>query len=204
MSIAAFLDAVDAIVERNIAANTPEKIPSELDNLISRSGVIRDYASGLISSAGSFVTDNTTQPEQEVFGTIAKQGEADFAKTVKGVMKDVSQDVVRLLRQDKSIKEVSERLQLRYGRLRNVADTIALTSRTALSRANRINKAEKAGVKRLKYFGAPAERDFCVEHLDNIYTIEQIRQMDNGQGLEVLYYMGGFRCRHSWLPVLDV
>jgi hypothetical protein len=203
MSIAAFLDAVDAIVERNIAANTPEKIPSELDSLISRSGVIRDYASGLISSADSFVTDNTTQPEADVFDTIAKQGAADFAKTVRGVMKDVSQDVVRLLRQDKSIKEISDRLQLRYGRLRYVADTIALTSRTALSRANRINKAERAGVKRLKYFGAPAERDFCVEHLNNIYTIEEIRRMDNGQGLEVLYYAGGFRCRHSWLPVVE-
>jgi hypothetical protein len=204
MSISAFLDAVEAIVERNIAANTPEKIPSELDNLISRSGVIRDFASGLISSADSFVTDNTTQAEQAVFDTIAKQGEADFAKTVRGVMKDVSQDVLRLLKQDASIRDISSRLELRYGRLRHVADTIALTSRTALSRANRINKAEKAGVKRLRYFGAPAERDFCVERLNNIYTIEEIRRMDNGQGLEVLYYCGGFRCRHSWLPVLDV
>lgn len=203
MSISAFLDAVDAIVERNIAANTPEKIPSELDNLISRSGVIRDFASGLISSADTFVTDNTTRPEADVFYMIAADGGADFAKTVKGVMKGVSQDVMRLLRQDKSIREISDRLQLRYGRLRNVADTIALTSRTALSRANRINKAERAGVKRLKYFGAPAEREFCVEHLNNIYTIEEIRRMDNGQGLEVLYYCGGFRCRHSWLPVVE-
>ncbi len=198
MSIPNFLDAVQAIIQRNVKNGTPERIDGELADLVRRSNVVQDYASGLISSADSFVTDNTTQPEADVFESIAKNGQADFAKTVRGIMKDVSQDVVRLLGQDKSIREISDRLQLRYGRLRNVADTIAVTSRTALSRANRIQQSERAGVKRFKYAGPPAEREFCVEHLNNSYTLEQIRQMDNGQGLEVLYYCGGFRCHHQW------
>ena len=202
MSINAFLTEVRRIVERNISANTPDRIESELLAFVQASNVVRDFASTLASQADSFVTDNTTRPEAAVFEDIAKQGAADFAKTVRGVMRDVAADVMRLLREDASTRTISERLQLRYGRLSHVADTIALTSKTALSRANRIANAEKGGVKRFRYFGPPAEREFCFERLNNVYTIEQIRRMDNGHGLEVLYYCGGFRCRHQWLPEL--
>jgi len=39
-----------------------------------------------------------------------------------------------------------------------------------------------------------------MKHLGNIYHIDEIEKLDNGQGLDVMTYCGGYNCRHMWLP----
>ena len=48
------------------------------------------------------------------------------------------------------------------------------------------------------------ERDFCKEHYNKIYTIEEIQALNNGQGLDVLTYAGGYNCLHWWMPAGEV
>jgi len=36
-----------------------------------------------------------------------------------------------------------------------------------------------------------------------VVTKDQMRKLDNGQGLGVLVYCGGYNCRHSWSPVSE-
>lgn len=43
-------------------------------------------------------------------------------------------------------------------------------------------------------------RQFCIDHVDGIYTEEEIRAMDNGQGLPVIRYVGGYNCMHELIP----
>lgn len=45
------------------------------------------------------------------------------------------------------------------------------------------------------------ERDFCANLTDKglSYTREQINDMDNGQGMNVMVSGGGWRCRHTWI-----
>jgi len=65
-----------------------------------------------------------------------------------------------------------------------------------------------AGLNKAAYFGpfrAGATRIFC-EHLlssGQLYTENQIRGMDNHQGLPVLRYCGGYNCMHEWLWVSE-
>jgi len=42
-------------------------------------------------------------------------------------------------------------------------------------------------------------RPFCRERVGKVYSIEEIRAMDNGQGLAVEYFCGGWNCRHRWV-----
>ncbi|MFA5322922.1 MAG: hypothetical protein WC373_09640, partial [Smithella sp.] len=62
---------------------------------------------------------------------------------------------------------------------------------------------EQAGIEKFLYDGMPAQRPFCKEHLGHVYTLEEIMQMDNGQGLDVLTSLGGYNCVHFWTPVVE-
>lgn len=68
----------------------------------------------------------------------------------------------------------------------------------------------RSGVDGPKVLPDGRTRDFCTNLLraNKLYTIEEIRKMDNGFGLSVFDYGGGFwtqpdgsvspRCRHAW------
>lgn len=97
--------------------------------------------------------------------------------------------------------------------------TIANTTLQGFDRtlSNRI--AEKAGITTFIYLGPDdgITRRFCasvlstggdaefnipaLETKEPIYTQEQIDDMDNGQGLPVSQFAGGYNCRHSWNPI---
>ncbi len=78
--------------------------------------------------------------------------------------------------------------------------TVAQTAKDGLAQGQKIEDAKKAGVKYFRYTGpAAGARPRCGEWLGKIYSINEIDHLDNGQGLPVLYYMGGWNCRHRWV-----
>lgn len=90
------------------------------------------------------------------------------------------------------------------------------TSIQAFNRTVTINKAKDLGFDAFEYLGPDdgVTRPFCVKTLAGkapgvkaralpIYTADEISKMDNGQGLPVMNYCGGYNCRHQWRPVSD-
>lgn len=81
------------------------------------------------------------------------------------------------------------------------------TSLAAFDRTVTVKKAEDNGLELFVYRGPDDKitRPFCAKVLEQrdppIYTIDEIRKMDNGTGLDVLTYGGGYNCRHQWSPV---
>lgn len=63
--------------------------------------------------------------------------------------------------------------------------------------------AEEVGLTHYLYTGPKdgITRPFCRQLIDLVVTKDQMRKLDNGQGLGVLVYCGGYNCRHSWSPV---
>jgi hypothetical protein len=80
---------------------------------------------------------------------------------------------------------------------------------SGFSRTVTAKKAQEFELDLFLYYGANDKitRDFCQETLEErdppIYTIDEIKQMDNGQGLDVLTYGGGYNCRHQWIPISE-
>ena len=73
-----------------------------------------------------------------------------------------------------------------------------------------IFKSKKAGLDKFKYTGTLVEdsRKHCRDHLNKVYTIEKIRKEWSGQWQgkqegDPFVVRGGYRCRHTWLPVAD-
>ena len=63
--------------------------------------------------------------------------------------------------------------------------------------------AESAGLDLYLYTGPKdgITRPFCNELINLVVTKDQMNKLNNGQGLGVLVYGGGYNCRHSWSPV---
>lgn len=85
-------------------------------------------------------------------------------------------------------------------------ETLANTGLAGFQRTVILAKAQDLGFNLFIYLGPDdkATRPFC-ERLLNvdppIFSIQEINQMDNGQGLPVMQYGGGYNCRHQWRPI---
>jgi hypothetical protein len=93
------------------------------------------------------------------------------------------------------------------------------TAVLSFERTITVRKALQSGSTLFLYIGPDDKvtRDFCLCILEGrssstfgiqgksppIFTLEEIKAMDNGQGLEVLTACGGYNCRHSWNPVSE-
>jgi len=84
-------------------------------------------------------------------------------------------------------------------------ETILNTLLIANNRAKVIENAKKRGINQLRYEGPTGalSRDFCKSRVGKVYTIEEIELMDNQQRLPVLYFCGGYNCRHRWVVVIE-
>lgn len=69
------------------------------------------------------------------------------------------------------------------------------------NRVARLEMANSAGLQHALYYGQIASntRPFCGLMVGKIMSREQIAALDNGQGLDVLTFCGGYNCIHSWL-----
>jgi|GEM_PF-1975349 len=113
---------------------------------------------------------------------------------------DTVKKYTRKLANESEINQAIKRLGLveeRY--IRTINNSIQM----AMGRAGAVEQSTKLGTEWFRYDGPKTGcRKFCADHLGKIYNISEIEQMNNGQGLPVLYFMGGYNCRHRWVPVI--
>lgn len=115
--------------------------------------------------------------------------------------------VRRLDRRGYREQRIRERIAREFDLARHHATTLSTTLQLALSRATLVERTQRDHVQRYTYVGPRlGARAFCQALLDQAaggktWTITEIERMDNGQGLPVLYFCGGYNCRHHWMPV---
>lgn len=79
--------------------------------------------------------------------------------------------------------------------------TLATTALAQFNNQLTLAGAEASGATAFAYFGpiSPSTRPFCRAHAGKIFTLDEIDQMDNGQGISVRSSLGGYNCRHYWV-----
>lgn len=103
--------------------------------------------------------------------------------------------------------------------VRNI-NTELNTGMLAFSRSVTVKKAEELGLQYGLYTGPEDKvtRPFCNHLLGNaqgefssmpsrqshVYTLEEIKAMENGQSLDVRQFGGGWNCRHTWSFIDEV
>jgi hypothetical protein len=91
-------------------------------------------------------------------------------------------------------------------RLGNTAErhlgTVVQTAQDGIAQAQKFSDVRHAGIEHFRYSGPSSNsRPFCVERVGKLYSRSEIEAMNNGQGLPVMYFGGGYNCRHRWTPV---
>ena len=117
--------------------------------------------------------------------------------------KEIVREVYRGIKNGDKVKTIQDRVAKRVSV--NSSKARAIVNTAVAGYDNTINKdmAKAVGVNKFKYSGATAERDFCRDRLGGVFTISELKAMNNGQGLPVETYLGGYNCRHFLAPVID-
>lgn len=192
-----------ALRRRNAPATD---IAAAVAQIVATAGLPELWASAARAEAErtfEWVRDRTL-PDAErrlVAGFVARAAN-QFAMVAAGLQQAVADATTRAIREGLPAAELESLLANKFGKAERHARTIARTALGAFDRADTVRQANLAGVRYMRYVGPPASRDFCQHHLRKTYTVEEIKRLNNGQGLPVLYYGGGWNCRHTWEPVI--
>jgi len=123
------------------------------------------------------------------------------------IEKDVNQLITGKVRQSAKAGHNFETLRthlITKGIGAGEAYTLSNTALSQFDNAIMFEYAGQAGIERFKYDGVlhPGSRPFCRDHINKIYTIEEIQKLDNGQGLDVLTSCGGYNCTHYFTALV--
>ena len=116
-------------------------------------------------------------------------------------VRDLRAEVTRAVLSGRS--NVVELVRNENDELRARIDTELNTALSGFQGGLTKRKAEEFGFELFLYAGdiINTSREFCIERVGKVFTREEIDKMDNGQGLDVWLYKGGYNCRHDLVPV---
>lgn len=150
------------------------------------------------------IDKDLTATDKSIIETMIDFDVSQVTRKIEAHVEEARSTLIRsvFLGQDPDFEAVAESLGSRLGTLTTELTTLTM----GFSRAVTARKAEAVGIEELIYLGPNDKltRPFCNGVLGRspaIYTVEEIGAMDNGQGLDVLTFGGGYNCRHSWQPV---
>ncbi len=141
--------------------------------------------------------------EPNIFEKIQALYKVDFSQIKSDARDVITNEIRRTVRAGKGYEVLRSRLlQKSLGEAQS--RTLAITALAQFDNGMMFEYAQQGGVQKFKYDGVlhPNTRAFCRAHLGKQYTLEQIRKMDNGQGLPVETSCGGYNCTHFWTPVI--
>lgn len=158
-----------------------------------------------------WVNSKTKEKDSKIKNTGAdNNADGAFAKIKGKVNRDIKRTIDRALKRKLSQAETQKLLKRILNGIKADAATIGRTARMGKIRSDFIIKSLQNGIIHFRFAGPTGAsrtmdraRDFCLRHLGKVFSIEEILALDNGQGLPVLIYMGGYNCRHWWEAVPD-
>lgn len=102
------------------------------------------------------------------------------------------------------IRKVAARMDVPFVRARVAVQTAVMGAWRLSTVARAESGAKEIGeVAAFLYLGPDDSkcRPFCAAHVGRVYKAKDIARMNNGQGLEVRTFAGGYNCRHVWSPI---
>lgn len=203
---------VRRLVSGNMRRRTPAAdIHRAVSDLLDREGITTRTGDGhfrmnLEAEAErqhDWVRSRTMSPEERrMSAMLLSRAGQDYARMGDRIQRDILSAVDRGLRQDLPARDIEAAVAHAVRRQRATARTITRTALGGFDRANVVRQVLATGSRRLRLVGPPGERPWCAARVGRIYTLDDIRAMNNGQGLPVLLYCGGYNCRHHWVIAL--
>lgn len=152
--------------------------------------------------------------DSDIIETMIDYNNSKTTRLIAPYIDDIGSTVLRYAVIGES-PDIDSILAKSVGLIESQVRTEVDTLLSEFSRTITAKKASEFGIELFEYYGADDKltRPFCEDLLNGslsgfersvpIYSLEEIRSMDNGQGLDVLTNCGGYNCRHHWQPVSE-
>lgn len=155
-----------------------------------------------IVSARSAVVKELSKADILEVKAAARLSFPEFKTIEKSLQRQLTATVQRAIASKAGVSALRHELKKREF---PAAKTLANTSLRQFNNELTLATAEITGTNKFLYGGPVTRmtRPFCKKHAGKIYSLAQIEQMDNGQGLPVRSSLGGYNCRHFWIAQPD-
>jgi len=120
-----------------------------------------------------------------------------YQKAIRESLRDLTIEV--------PVQSALSNLQTRMKKSEGSALTEVKTKLSQYGRSINAVASKAAGIKNYLYTG-PRDgitRNFCKALINLVVNDQQMKQLNNNQGLNVITSGGGYNCRHSWSPVTE-
>lgn len=178
-------------------------------SLLQTNRVVSDEINDMLQSVELLSLGTATPLYRSEISELYRLTQSAVARQNGVIVKDIENILVDGFAKGKSSETISAELEYKLNVRKSSIQTIVETSARGFDRVSNITAAEKAGITSFRYDGPKTNiRPFCEELMKRsergqTWTLDQIRAMDNGQGLPVHVHCGGYNCRHRWKPVFS-
>ena len=120
-----------------------------------------------------------------------------YQKAIRESLRDLTIEV--------PVQSALSNLQTRMKKSEGSALTEVKTKLSQYGRSINAVASKAAGIKNYLYTGPRdgVTRSFCKALINLVVNDQQMKQLNNNQGLNVITSGGGYNCRHSWSPVTE-
>ncbi len=184
---------VEAAVKRMLLQNPAERVFPDIRNL-SVDDFVKQFG---VSEVQQDAINSRLAPILKMAEKASKNFKEDVLNAVQLGYKEAAKNGI-----EGDYRAVAREILRKADSKLHHIETQIVTASAALDRASNVESERAAGVEWFRYVGPTGNaRAFCAQHAGRVYHISEILAMDNGQGLSVLYNMGGWHCRHQWVGV---
>jgi hypothetical protein len=208
-------EIVDQLKADDLTALESAALLGSLDNALNEAGIggvldeIKtiyaeqiDYISKRFAGRGDIETFSDV--DKDVIRALVTFDENSIAQSVNQGVGDITSTLMRSVITGQDIDS-----SIYDGALESLGRNIETdlnTSALTFARTVTVSKAIDSGLELFIYIGPDDKvtRPFCHELLAKdppVYTLDEIKGMDNEQDTDVLTTCGGWNCRHEWAPI---
>ncbi|MHC1738441.1 MAG: hypothetical protein AB9882_11945 [Ignavibacteriaceae bacterium] len=172
----------------NITALLTGEIPAVLQDI---SGVWNEY----------FGEENVPPA---LYTSLLASSQVDFSAVNQTIYHTVKKEIQKAIALGQGFSLIQTNLNL-SGLGWHQASTIANTYLSMFNTSYMAEVAKQAGLTYYLYDGIILKhsRQFCRERVNRVYTIDELKSMDNHQGLPVDQSLGGYNCTHFLSPLVN-
>ena len=185
--------------------------------------IIRDYdkqVSDFMKSFGELNIDpkfkNLTQIDLETINALKTQTFQGFEEVANKYLTEINANVYQNVIAGRSFEDMVKDITGKLTGLEDVAGKPMTSHAGQLAHDSIMQfdaqfvkaKSSASGLTHFRYAGTPitTTREFCREHLNRVYSEEEIRQIwtrswKGKSSGDPFIVRGGYRCRHTWRPV---
>lgn len=200
-----FQKAIREAIKQRYAEGNPKLIREDVANIAKSFGKSAEEATATLADMETQIRnnflDNSTRKEERIKPTLFSQ--------INAIGAPVQQAVDRGIRNKADQQELTKLVERTSNLAAYQARTIGRTAAMGKARGEYLLTHLRNGCRQFRYAAtsshpATPPRAFCQAHTGEVIHINEINKMNNGQGLPVIFYMGGYNCTHTWEAVYNL